>query len=123
QWLFNGNPIDGATNSTLVITNLQSRDAGTYSVIIDNGSLSTSAPAVLTLNQPLTPPTTKGIQIINGSVEVSFGGIPGQTYAIEATQNLNPFIDWTSVATNLVPDANGLFKYVDTQARSLPLRF
>ena len=62
-------------------------------------------------------------QIVGGNVEVSFGGIPGQTYAIEATQNLNPFITWTAVATNLVADVNGLFKYVDTQARSLPMQF
>ena len=123
QWLFNGNPIAGATNSTLVVTNLQSSDAGTYSVIIDNGSLSSSASAVLTLNQLPPPPTTQGIQIVSGNVEVSFGGIPGQTYAIEATQNLNPFITWTPVATNLVADGNGLFKYVDTQAGSLPMRF
>jgi len=27
------------------------------------------------------------------------------------------------VATNLVADANGLFKFVDMQARTLPMRF
>ena len=69
------------------------------------------------------PPTTQGIQIVNGNVEVTFGGIPGQTYSIEATQNLNPIINWVPVATNLVADANGLLKFVDTQATILPMRF
>jgi len=53
QWLFNGNPIAGATNHTLVITNVQSSDAGTYTVIVDNGSV-TSTSAVLQVNQPPT---------------------------------------------------------------------
>jgi hypothetical protein len=69
------------------------------------------------------PPTTQGIQIVNGNVEVSFGGIPGQSYSIEATQSLNPFVTWVPVATNLVADTNGLFKFVDTQARTLPMRY
>src|SRR5439155_17769757 len=69
------------------------------------------------------PPTTQGIQIVNGNLEVTFVGIPGEIYSIEATQNLNPFITWTTVAPNLVADANGLFKYVDTQFRSFPMRF
>jgi hypothetical protein len=68
-------------------------------------------------------PTTQGIQATNGNLEVTFGGIPGEIYTIEATQNLNPIVNWVPVATNLVADANGLLKYVDTQARTLPARF
>src|SRR5207253_826417 len=30
QWLFNGNPIAGATTTSLVITNAQTTNAGTY---------------------------------------------------------------------------------------------
>jgi hypothetical protein len=41
QWSFNGSAISGATNSSLVLTNVQSSQAGTYSVFITNtlGSL------------------------------------------------------------------------------------
>ena len=93
-------------------------------IVADNGTPSMSATQTFSIVAVTTvPPTTQGIQIVNGNVEVSFGGIAGQTYAIEATQNLNPFITWTPVATNLVADVNGLFKYVDTQARSLPMQF
>jgi alpha-tubulin suppressor-like RCC1 family protein len=36
QWLFNGAGLTGATNSSLVITNVQLGDAGPYSVIVTN---------------------------------------------------------------------------------------
>jgi hypothetical protein len=45
QWTLNGNPIDGATNSTYTIDNVQDGDAGQYAVTISDGtnSLTTSA--------------------------------------------------------------------------------
>ena len=54
QWLFNDNPIAGATTTSLVISNAQPSNAGTYSVVVDNGSQTTSAGAVLKVNQPPT---------------------------------------------------------------------
>jgi hypothetical protein len=36
QWLFNGNPITGATSSALVLTNIQTGSNGTYSVTVQN---------------------------------------------------------------------------------------
>ena len=36
QWKFNGNPIAGATNSALVLTNIQTGSNGTYSVTVQN---------------------------------------------------------------------------------------
>src|SRR6185369_8630980 len=53
QWYFNGtNALELATNATLVLTNLQLTNAGSYLVILsgDGGSV-TSAPAILTVNQ------------------------------------------------------------------------
>ncbi len=48
QWKFNGTNVSGATTATLIITNAQSTDAGSYNVIITNHSGSvTSRPAVL----------------------------------------------------------------------------
>lgn len=53
QWLIDGNPIDGATNATLTVTNVQMSDAGDYSVIVFNPyNFTYSADAVLTV-QPL----------------------------------------------------------------------
>ena len=36
QWSFNGTNIDGATNATLVLTNVQFDQAGAYAVVITN---------------------------------------------------------------------------------------
>ncbi|HEV2695403.1 MAG TPA: immunoglobulin domain-containing protein [Verrucomicrobiae bacterium] len=50
RWLFNGNPIPSATNSALTLTNIQSANAGTYSVVVTNFSgTATSRAAFLRL--------------------------------------------------------------------------
>jgi uncharacterized repeat protein (TIGR01451 family) len=36
QWRFNATPIAGATNATLLLTNIQLTDAGNYSVVVSN---------------------------------------------------------------------------------------
>lgn len=64
-WLFNGNPILYATNSTYTRTNVQSSDAGTYSLIVTNpaGGV-TSSNALLSVNLPpsiTTPPTNQSV--------------------------------------------------------------
>ena len=53
QWVFQGNYIDGATNATLTLTNVQMSDAGDYSVIVFGPyNYSYSANALLSV-QPL----------------------------------------------------------------------
>jgi hypothetical protein len=44
QWRFNGLDIAGATNSTLVLSNLQSWQAGNYSVVVSNTNGSAASP-------------------------------------------------------------------------------
>jgi hypothetical protein len=53
QWQFNGFDLAGASKATLVLTNIQSANAGNYAVIVSNpyGAI-TSAVAVLTVKQP-----------------------------------------------------------------------
>jgi LmbE family N-acetylglucosaminyl deacetylase len=54
QWQFNGSGIEGATAASLVLSNVQSADAGSYTVVVTNTASSiTSAVAVLTV---LVPP-------------------------------------------------------------------
>ena len=48
RWLLNGSPIPGATNASLSVTNIQSTNAGNYSVIVTNATgVTTSRVAVL----------------------------------------------------------------------------
>jgi endonuclease/exonuclease/phosphatase family metal-dependent hydrolase len=55
QWLFGGTNIAGATTNTYTHANVQTNDAGNYSVIVTNiaGSV-TSSVAKLTINSPIT---------------------------------------------------------------------
>jgi hypothetical protein len=56
QWIFDGNIVAQATNSTLVLTNLQTSQSGSYSVILTNaaGSL-TNTNTVLVVSYPPAP--------------------------------------------------------------------
>ena len=55
QWLFNGTELAGATNSTLILTNLTNAHLGNYSVRVSNGFGSvTSSDAVLTFLNVVT---------------------------------------------------------------------
>ncbi|HOC56685.1 MAG TPA: immunoglobulin domain-containing protein [Verrucomicrobiota bacterium] len=58
QWRVNGNPIAGATASSLALVNVQASDAGSYSVVVTNvaGSV-TSANAMLTVSVVDSPPS------------------------------------------------------------------
>lgn len=53
QWRFDGGDIPGATNQTLVITNVQGSQAGTYNVLVYNTAGSVlSSNAILNINLP-----------------------------------------------------------------------
>lgn len=53
QWLFGPNPLDGRTNSSLVLSNLTFANAGEYRVVVSNAvDAVTSPPAVLTITEP-----------------------------------------------------------------------
>ncbi|HEY0865609.1 MAG TPA: matrixin family metalloprotease [Lacunisphaera sp.] len=57
QWTFNGNNLSGATGATHTISNATAANAGSYRVVVSNGTGSvTSDPATLTVNAPAAPP-------------------------------------------------------------------
>jgi hypothetical protein len=69
QWKFNGTNINGRTNSSLTLTNVQFSAAGNYSVFVSNSAGSTnSAIAVLTVITPILPSGTDLWDISQGSV-------------------------------------------------------
>lgn len=85
QWRSSGAIIPGATNSTLVLTNVQPTDAGTYKVTVSNpwGS-DTSVPASLTVNTPpsiTTQPQSQAVAAGQGaSLSVVASGVPSVSY-------------------------------------------
>ncbi|HZV34137.1 MAG TPA: Ig-like domain-containing protein, partial [Verrucomicrobiae bacterium] len=88
----------GATNAGTVTVTIQSEDSG---------------PAV-----NITGLTTRP----DGSVQISFAGVPNYYYLIEGTTNLSPPVTWTVLSTNQA-DTNGMFQFTDSGATNYPARF
>ncbi|MEY2408618.1 MAG: acid phosphatase type 7 [Verrucomicrobiota bacterium] len=57
QWRFNGAPVSGATNASLILTNAIDAQAGIYSVVVGNTNSVVSALATLVINHPPSAPT------------------------------------------------------------------
>jgi hypothetical protein len=72
QWNFNGTNIVGATNISLTLTNVQTSDFGSYSVVVTNvfGSM-TSSPAQLALGHPPVANGDTVYRFASGGVRVN----------------------------------------------------
>ncbi|MDB6108712.1 MAG: hypothetical protein JWR69_462 [Pedosphaera sp.] len=88
QWQFNGTPIDGATASTLTLTNVHSLNAGSYTVVITNpsGTITTSG-AVLTVIPMVNPPAFDGTNLIltwpdTVTLQTSTNGVAGPYFDV-----------------------------------------
>jgi hypothetical protein len=129
QWLkdgtnlVDGGRISGATDATLVITNAQTIDSGTYWIVVTNawGSLASSN-AVLTVILPLSfgniHAATSDSFILNGT-----GGASNGTYYVLISSNLlTPLDQWTYIATNQF-DSQGDFIFTNTAQTNAPQLF
>lgn len=97
QWRFNGAPIGGATASNYVLANLQTSNAGNYSVVVTNlGGMATSSNAILTV----LVPTADVAVLCNGPGNVAPGAV--LNYTITVT-NLGPSIASNVVVTDNLP--------------------
>ena len=118
QWFVDGFPITWATNATLTLTNLDSTDAGSYTVTISNVVNSvTSAPALLIVN-----PAGISLGLYAG---VTVSGVVGRTYGIQYSTNVSATNSWTAV-TNLTltqPVQTWVDTAVDTHAAGNVGRF
>ena len=98
--LIEGGRFSGTTSNLLTIANVQTNDAGSYSVIITNiaGSVTNSPPAVLTVRQPTPPGFVPGTLLghRDGTFQFTLSSEPGSQLEIQASTNL---VDWTIVTT------------------------
>jgi beta-glucanase (GH16 family) len=70
QWYFNGTALSGATGASLSLTNVQTANAGNYTVTVINTSGSvTSNAATLTVNVAPSPPPPSGGEGGGGTME------------------------------------------------------
>ncbi|MGC3956841.1 MAG: pectinesterase family protein [Verrucomicrobiota bacterium] len=127
QWLQNGTnaPYATANSATLVITNAQVGDAGTYSVIVSNTvGVVTSAGATLTVT-PLTPPSINSPSVLpDGNFQFSATGVNGQNYRVWASTD----VTLTPITTTWTLLSSGTFggtpiSFADLQATNYPQRF
>jgi hypothetical protein len=58
----------------------------------------------------------------NGTVTVTFSGIPGTEYVVQAASEIVPAMAWTAVSTNTA-DANGQWTFTDESAGSQIQRY
>jgi hypothetical protein len=74
QWQFNGTNWPGATNLTLVLTNAQATNAGTYTVVVTNpyGSVTSTPPAVLSVLLPVVINVPPASQTVLAGSNVTF---------------------------------------------------
>jgi len=114
QWQKNGVTIAGATDSSLVLTNLQAADAGYYSVVVTNecGS-NTSSSAYLTMN-----PAGVSLALYPG---VTIDGVVGLTYGIQYTTDLDNTNSWQGLANVTLSVPTML--WFDVYPATLPQRY
>lgn len=114
QWQTDSGPIAGATESSLVLTNLQLTNAGNYYVVITNSlGSTTSSNACLTMN-----PAGVSLALYAG---VTIDGVVGLTYGIQYSTNLNETNSWRGIANVTLSIPTQL--WFDTQPASQPQRY
>jgi len=96
QWFRNGIAIAGATNSTLILNNFQSANAGTYTVVVDDGRYPVSS--LDTIVGLATAPTLT-VALSGTTVTLKFNSQVGPTYY---TEFKNALADpaWSPFSTN-----------------------
>ncbi len=103
QWRFNGGAIAGATSATLILTNVQAGQVGTYSVVVSNPfGTATSSNATLTVHFPPAIANNGTDQpqpqdVIQGS---------NATFRVTATGDAPLTYQWQYNGTNLVGATN-----------------
>ncbi|HTD68279.1 MAG TPA: immunoglobulin domain-containing protein [Candidatus Limnocylindria bacterium] len=121
QWRCNGTNVSGATNRSLMLSNVMVGQAGNYSVIASNAAgtaMSSNATLAVTTIQlgQLTP--------TNGAWLLSFSGAPGTGYVVETSidlvtwQLMAALTNFTGVVSYLIPATNAphrFFRISETQ--------
>jgi alpha-tubulin suppressor-like RCC1 family protein len=118
QWKFNGTNIAGATQNIYTRTNVQTTNAGLYSVVVNNsfGAVTSSA-APLTVELPLLLKANGFTS--NGGFKIIVTGPPFATFVIETSVGL---VIWNDRATNTL-SGNGSFNYTDGNAPNFNHRY
>jgi alpha-tubulin suppressor-like RCC1 family protein/uncharacterized protein YjbI with pentapeptide repeats len=126
QWQFNGTNLAGATNSSLVLTNIQLNQAGAYAVVLSNtAGVVRSANAILSVGQVFAwgdnsrgetnvPPTATNV--------IALAGGDYHCLALRTDGSVVVWGDNTYGQTNVPPNATNLTAIVSGSLHSLGLK-
>lgn len=120
QWQFNGAPIPGATLSSYTITNVQTTEAGGYSITVTNPASSTnSAIAFLGVIAPLA--NNPGAILAPPGI-IDWWPADGNTLDIFGTNNGTPnyAFSYAPGKSGLAFEFDGISGYVSTGASNVP---
>jgi uncharacterized delta-60 repeat protein len=121
--LTNGGSVSGASSNVLTLANVQTNDAGNYTVVITNafGSV-TSSVAVLTVIMPSSITLTSSV-LTNGVFKSFFTNVSGVNFTVLTASNLSlPLSNWTEMGS-VTEIFSGQFQFTDPQASNSPKRF
>jgi hypothetical protein len=117
QWRLGGVDLPGATDVSLVLTNLQAANQGSYQLVVSNfAGMATSLVARVTLTGT---PVLQGPERMDGGwIRVGLSGTPNRSYAIDAAGDL---VHWAELTT--IQYTNGVMYYLDPPPAALTNRF
>ena len=121
QWRRNGSNLSGATNATLLLSNLQPSQAGSYDVVITNNwGLAASSVAIVSVNIVNNPPVhlNWAVDQTNGQPRFRLTWTANQDFVIEASTDL---LNWIALMTNAAPLR--VSEFVDPGTSLYPQRF
>jgi uncharacterized delta-60 repeat protein len=119
QWRKNGSSLDGATSTSLTLTNLRLTDTGSYDVLVTNviGSV-TSAVAVLTVKALTILPTDGTFGFRSNQFGFDISGSAGWVVVVESSTNL---VNWTALASNTM--GSDQLSFYDAASTNFTCRF
>jgi hypothetical protein len=117
-WQFNGITITAATNKSLIVSNAQPADQGTYAVLVYNAF---GTPTLFSAELSLTgaPLILSDSMILpTGAFQARLQGNTNRNYVVEISTNLK---DWSVLMTLFY--TNGLMPFMDTSVTNAANRF
>ncbi len=114
--------LGGTTITYTPPTDFIGDDSFTYTLVDSFGATNIGTVNVTVNSDTNTPQRVVAIETLpDNNVAITFAGIPGYTYFIQANTNLAT-ATWTTIATNIA-GANGLFTYSDLEATNYTSRY
>jgi hypothetical protein len=107
QWRFGGSPVQGGTNSMMVLTNVTAAQAGLYDVVVRGaaGTVTSAAASVAVFGIELASSGSGTVPLL------ALDGVPGTKYRMEFSTELSS-TNWTLLS--LVTLQHSTFQYLDS---------